>query len=243
MEDRTSRTRRVVGARALKTLEEKTVAVFGLGGVGGNVCDALVRCGVKHFVLVDNDEVCLSNLNRQLLATLDTVGKAKVDAAEAHLKRIDPSVTVVKKKTFYLPETAKEFDFASYDYVVDAIDTVTAKIDLAVRCHETGTPLLSALGCGNKIDPTKLKVCDLFETSYDPLAKVLRRELKKRGVTSQKVVCSTEPPLPPIEEADAPKKGAHPAPGSTPFVPPVAGILIACEVFKDLTGFDPENRN
>ena len=241
-EDRTSRTRRVVGERALQILSEKTVAVFGLGGVGGNACDALVRCGVKHFVLVDNDEVCVSNLNRQLLATLDTVGQPKVDVAEAHIHRIDPMATVVKKKTFYLPETKEDFDFTSYDYVVDAIDTVTAKIDLAVRCHEAGTPLISALGCGNKLDPTQLKVCDLFDTSYDPLAKVLRRELKKRGVTRLKVVCSTEPPLPPIEDADAPKKGAHPAPGSTPFVPPVAGILLASEVFKDLTGFDPQNR-
>ena len=241
MDDRFSRTRRVLGRKALEILSTKVVAIFGLGGVGGNACDALARCGVKHFLLVDNDEVALSNLNRQLVADLTTLGQAKVDAMEARLSRIDPTIVVEKRKTFYLPEKADAFDFSRYDYVVDAIDTVSAKIDLVVRCRQAGTPVISALGCGNKIDPTALRVGDLFETKYDPLAKVLRRELRKRGVEKLKVVYSTESPIPPIDE-DGEKKGTHPAPGSTPFVPPAAGLLLAAEVVKDLTAFDPADR-
>ncbi|MBQ4443947.1 MAG: tRNA threonylcarbamoyladenosine dehydratase [Clostridia bacterium] len=230
------RTAMLIGEKKIEILSAKTVAVFGLGGVGGNVVDALARTGVGHFVLVDADRVAPSNINRQLIATWDTVGEDKVDAMARHVTAVNPSATVEKRKTFYLPENAGEFDFAAYDYVVDAIDTVSAKIDLAVRCQAAGTPLISAMGCGNKLDPTKLTVADLYDTHTDPLAKVMRRELKRRGVTKLKVVYSTEPAATPLfaPEEGAPARRATPA--STVFVPPVAGIVIAREVVMDLLG-------
>ena len=233
MQPQFERSAMLMGEDALDVLATKTVAIFGLGGVGGNAADALARAGVGHLVLVDDDVVGVSNVNRQLVATLDTVGQAKVDVMARHIMSVNPAAEVVKHKAFYLPETAADFDFAAYDYVVDAVDTVAAKIDLAVRCHATATPLISAMGCGNKLDPTQLRVCDLFATAGDPLAKVMRHELRARGIESLKVVYSTEAPHTPLwQPADSPTRRA--TPGSTPFVPPVAGILLAAEVVKDL---------
>ena len=207
--------------------------VFGLGGVGGNVCDALVRSGIKNITIVDNDVVAITNINRQLIANLNTVGKAKVDVMEEHLKSINKEVNVTKKQIFFLPENKEEIDFKKYDYVVDAIDTVSAKIEIIKICKSLQIPVISALGCGNKLDPTKLEVADLSKTSYDPLAKVLRRELRKYGINHLKVIYSKENPIEikgEIEEETSKKR----IPGSSAFVPPVAGIIIASEVIKDL---------
>jgi len=228
----------LLGEDKIEALHAKCVAVFGLGGVGGNVVDALARTGVGHFVLVDNDRVAASNVNRQLIATLDVVGEDKVDVMARHIRAINPEATIEAHKTFYLPETAGDFDFARYDYVVDAIDTVSAKIDLAVRCKAAGTPLISAMGCGNKLDPTRLVVADLFDTHTDPLAKVMRRELKRRGVDRLKVVYSEEPARTPLfdGEAGGAENKRRATPASVVFVPPVAGIILAYEVVKDLLG-------
>ena len=240
MQEQFVRMAMLIGEDKIEALATKTVAVFGLGGVGGNAVDALARAGVGHFVLVDNDQVALSNVNRQLIATLDTVGQDKVDVMERHIRAINPQATVEKHKVFYLTDTADAFDFASYDYVVDAIDTVSAKIDIAVRCKEAGTPLISAMGCGNKLNPAALQVTDLFATHTDPLAKVMRRELKSRGVDKLKVVYSTEPAHTPLFDAekDAGNATRRATPASTPFVPPVAGIMLAHQVVKDLLGSD-----
>ena len=235
MLDQFSRFKLIVGEDAIKVLQSKKVAIFGLGGVGGNVCDALVRSGISNFVIVDNDQVTLTNLNRQIIANMNTIGRDKVDVMEEHLKSINPDVKVEKRKCFYLPENADEFNFKEYDYVVDAIDTVSAKIDIITRCKEKNIPVISALGCGNKLDPTKLEVLDLSKTENDPLAKVLRRELRKRNITHVKVVCSKELPIKSENnenlEEDSNKRSI---PGSSAFVPPVAGIIIASEVVKDL---------
>ena len=251
-----SRTQLVIGKENMEQLKNKVVCVFGIGGVGGNVCDALARSGVSHFVLVDDDKVCITNINRQLIANIKTIGEDKVDAMEKHLRSINPHITVEKRKCFYLPETADQFNFEEYDYVVDAIDTVTAKIDIIMRCKSSNVPIISALGCGNKIDPTKLEVTDIYKTSYDPLAKVLRRELRKRNIKSLKVVYSKEEVMRPLDDLSISCR-AHcvcppgtirhctdrrDIPGSTAFVPPVAGIIIASEVVKDLINFDRNNR-
>ena len=226
------------------------VAVFGIGGVGGYTVEALVRGGIGALDLVDDDRVCLTNLNRQILATRKTVAQYKVDVAEARVHEINPDCRVVKHRCFYLPETREEFDFARYDYVVDAVDTVTAKIDLILAAQEAGTPIISAMGCGNKLDPTKFQVTDIYKTSIDPLARVMRRELKKRGVKRLKVVYSTEPAIRPIEDDEISCRNhcicppgterkcteRRDIPGSTSFVPGVAGLIIAGEVIKDLTG-------
>ena len=251
-----SRTQLILGKENMDKLKDKVVCVFGIGGVGGNVCDALARSGVSRFVLVDDDKICVTNINRQLLANIHTIGLDKVDAMEAHLKSINPLVKVEKKKCFYLPDTAEEFAFEQYDYVVDAIDTVTAKIDIIVKCHELNIPIISALGCGNKMEPTKLEVSDIYKTSYDPLAKVLRRELRKRNIPSLKVVYSKEKVIRPLEDLSISCRAncvcppgtirhctdRRDIPGSTAFVPPVAGIIIASEVVKDLISFDVNNR-
>ena len=243
------RTQMVLGSDNVRMLSRKKVAVFGLGGVGGNACDALARSGVGAFVLIDNDVVCESNINRQLIANTGTLGMQKVDAMERHLLSINPDVKVEKKPIFYLPETANTIDFEGVDYVVDAIDTVTAKIDIIVRCRSLGIPVISALGCGNKVDPTQLLVTDIYKTSYDPLAKVLRRELRKRGVDSLTVVCSKESPITPLCDTDgnaivdrSVNTQRRSTPGSTAFVPPVAGIMMASVVVRDLIGFDPTDR-
>ena len=224
----------LVGEDSLNSLKDKRVLVFGLGGVGGNACDALARSGIKHFTIVDNDVVDITNINRQLIANMETVGKPKVDVMEAHLKSIDPNITVNKIKMFYLPENENEISFDGYDYVIDAIDTVTSKINIIFRCKRLNIPVISALGCGNKLDPLQVEVSDLSKTSYDPLAKVLRRELRKVGINHVKVVYSKETPINVIDESSS-KENKH-VPGSSAFVPSVAGIVIASEVIKDLLG-------
>ena len=228
-----SRLELLLGKDAIEKLGSKNILVFGLGGVGGNVCDALVRSGIKNITIVDNDVVSISNINRQLIANLNTIGKAKVDVMEEHLKSINKEVNVAKKQIFFLPENKDEIDFSKFDYVVDAIDTVSAKIEIIKICKSLQIPVISALGCGNKLDPTKLEVADLSKTSYDPLAKVLRRELRKYGINHLKVIYSKEEPIEikgEIEEENTKKR----IPGSSAFVPPVAGIIIASEVIKDL---------
>ena len=229
----------VLGKAYLEKLENKTIAIFGIGGVGGNVCDALVRSGIKHFVLVDNDKVNITNINRQYVANMDTIGEFKVDVMARHIKNINPEAEVEVRKCFYLPENGDEFNFNKFDYVVDAVDTVSAKIDIILKCNTCRKPVISALGCGNKVDPTMLEVSDISKTSYDPLARVLRRELKSRGINHLKVVYSKEQPISPDEELlkevmEEEKTSKKSLPGSTPFVPPVAGIIIASEVIKDL---------
>ena len=228
-----SRLELLLGKEALDKLAAKNVLVFGLGGVGGNVCDALVRSGIKNITIVDNDKVSVTNINRQLIANMNTVGKYKTDVMEEHLLSINPKVNVTKMNLFFLPENKEEIDFSKYNYVVDAIDTVSSKIEIIKICKSLQIPVISALGCGNKLDPTMLEVSDLAKTSYDPLAKVLRRELKKYGITHLKVIYSKEQPIElkgEIEEENDKKR----IPGSSAFVPPVAGIIIASEVVKDL---------
>ena len=228
-----SRLELLLGKEALDKLATKNVLVFGLGGVGGNVCDALVRSGIQNITIVDNDKVSVTNINRQLIANMNTVGKYKTDVMEEHILSINSKVNVIKKNIFFLPENKEEINFSRYDYVVDAIDTVSAKIEIIKICKSLQIPVISALGCGNKLDPTMLEVSDLSKTSYDPLAKVLRRELKKYDITHLKVIYSKEQPIEikgEIEEENDKKR----IPGSSAFVPPVAGIIIASEVVKDL---------
>lgn len=237
MEEFYSRTAMLLGEEAIKKLSEARVAVFGIGGVGGYVVEALVRAGVGAIDLIDNDEVCRSNLNRQIIATNSTLGMFKVDAMEARIKDINPQCEVKKYQCFYLPETAAQFDFTRYAYVVDAIDTVTGKIHLVMQAKEAGVPIISSMGTGNKLNPTELEVADIYKTTVCPLAKVMRRELKKRGVEKLKVVYSKEEPLTPfaVEESREDDK-RRATPGSVSFVPSVAGLIIASEVIKDLIG-------
>lgn len=208
MEDRFSRTRMLLGDEAMDRLKGSRVAVFGVGGVGGYVVEALARSGVGALDLIDNDEVVLSNLNRQIIATMNTMGRSKVEAAAERVLSINPEAVVHVHKCFYLPETAGQFDFSRYDYVVDAIDTVTGKIQLILQAKAAGTPVISSMGAGNKLDPARFEVADLYETSVDPLARVMRRELKKRGVHSLKVVYSKEKPLQPAGTLQMPPQQA-----------------------------------
>ena len=224
----------LIGKEGLKKLKSKRVLIFGLGGVGGHCCDALARSGIGHFDIVDHDVVSLSNINRQIIASRKTIGRKKVDVMEEHLLDINPEITVVKHDCFYLPENAGEFDFTSYDYVIDAIDTVAAKVDIIVKCHQAGVPVISAMGCGNRLDPSGLTVMDLFKTHDDPLAKVMRQRLRKEGVNHLKVVCSTSAPLPHVEEMESDDPHRKVVPGSSAFVPSSAGIMMAYEVIKDL---------
>lgn len=224
------------------------VAVFGIGGVGGYVCEALVRSGVGAFDLIDDDKVCLTNLNRQIIATRSTVGKYKTDVMRDRMIDINPNVEVEVHKCFFLPENADDFPWDSYDYVVDAVDTVTAKIALVMKCKEKNIPIISSMGAGNKLDGSQFKVADIYKTKVCPLAKVMRRELKKRGVKKLKVVYSEEIPTRPIEDMAiscrnnciCPPGAEHKCterrdiPGSVAFVPSVAGLIIAGEVAKDL---------
>lgn len=225
MKEQLSRTELLIGSEALGQLAEATVAVFGVGGVGGYVVEALARSGVGGFVLIDNDTVSLSNLNRQIIATRDTIGRDKVEVMKERILSINPDARVELHKCFYLPDTAAEFDFGLYSYVVDAVDTVTAKIDIILQSQAAGVPVISAMGAGNKLDPTKFAVADIYATSGCPLAKVMRRELRKRGVEKLKVVYSTE---------EAVSTGQR-LPGSIAYVPSVAGLIVASEVIKDLT--------
>lgn len=244
-----SRTQLIFGKTSIEKLQQSRVAIFGIGGVGGYVADALVRSGVGEVDLIDDDKVCMTNINRQLIATFKTIGQYKVDVMEERLKEINPKVKVNKYKCFYLPETSNEFDFTSYDYVVDAIDTVTAKIDIILKCKENNIPIISAMGAGNKINPAMLEVSDIYKTTYDPLCKVMRRELKKRHVKKLKVVYSKEKSLRPIEDMAISCRShcvcppgtvrkcteRRDIPGSTAFVPSTMGLIIASEVVKDLT--------
>ena len=237
MEEFFSRTAMLLGEEAIEKLAEARVAVFGIGGVGGYVVEALVRAGVGSIDLIDNDKVCESNLNRQIIATRSTMGMAKVDAMEARILSINPECVVRKYQCFYLPETAEQFDFSRYSYVVDAIDTVTGKIQLVMQSKEAGVPIISSMGTGNKLNPTELEVADIYKTSVCPLAKVMRREVKKRGVEKLKVVYSKEEPLTPfVVEARQESDKRRATPGSVSFVPSVAGLIIASEVVKDIVG-------
>ena len=228
-ENQFERTALLLGKASVERLARKRVAVFGVGGVGGFVCEGLVRAGIGAIDIVDKDTVALSNLNRQLIALHSTVGKNKVDVLEERLKDINKNLIIKKYKCFFLPETSETFDFREYDYVVDAIDTVTGKIELILKANEAGVPIISAMGAGNKLDPTAFQISDIYKTSVCPLARVMRRELKKRGVEKLKVVYSKEEPIKPQFE-----EGEEVIPGSVSFVPPVVGLIIAGEVVKDL---------
>ena len=245
-----SRTELLFGKEAMQKLASARVAVFGIGGVGGFTVEALARSGVGAIDLIDDDKVCLTNINRQIIALRSTVGKYKVDVAEERLKGINPDIKINTYKTFYTPETADLFDFTQYDYVVDAIDTVTGKIELAVNAQKSGTPIISSMGAGNKLNPEKFEVADIYETSVCPLARVMRRELKSRGIKRLKVVYSKEKALTPIDDMAISCKencicppgtqrkctARRQVPGSTAFVPSVVGLIIAGEVIKDITG-------
>ena len=268
MLDQFSRTELLIGKEAIEKLNHSRVAVFGIGGVGGYVVEALVRSGLGNIDVIDNDEVCLTNLNRQIIATHSTIGIAKVDAIEQRIKDINPDVNVIKHKVFYAPKaamqlgsyaaksdideilqeqqtdnsysssplslytSANKFDFSQYDYVVDAIDTVVGKLSLIEECKKANTPIICAMGAGNKMDPTKFEVADISKTSVCPLARVIRQELKKRRIKNVKVVFSTEQPLKPKKSTETTVK--HQIPGSNAFCPSVMGLIIASEVVKDL---------
>ena len=224
MEHQFSRTEMLLGSDGLERLKKSRVAVFGLGGVGGYAAEALARSGIGALDLIDHDRVSLSNLNRQILALHSTVGEDKTELAEKRIRDIAPGCLVRTHKTFFLPETADRFDFSAWDGVIDAIDTVSGKIEIARKAAEAGVPLVSVMGTGNKMDPSAFRVADIFETSVCPLAKVMRKECKKRGIESLKVVYSTEEPI----------KVNQRTPGSTSFTPAAAGLVIASEVVKDL---------
>lgn len=240
-----SRTALLVGQGAIEKLQASRVAIFGIGGVGGYVAEALARSGVGCFDLIDNDTVALTNLNRQIIATHDTIGQPKVQVMAERIHAINPEAVVQVHQCFFLPENAHEFDFAQYDYVVDAVDTVAAKIAIIMAAKAANVPVISSMGAGNKMDPGKFQVADIFKTSVDPLARVMRQEMKKRGVKKLKVVYSTELPLTPVDaegacQAEAPQRRA--LPGSTAFTPSAAGLLLASEVMKDLIGWDGGQR-
>ena len=249
MLDQFSRTQLLLGKEAMDKLKNSRVAVFGIGGVGGYVCEALARSGVGHFDLIDDDKVCLTNLNRQIIATRKTVGQYKTDVMKERMLDINPDIEVNVHKCFFLPENAEEFPFDQYDYVVDAVDTVTAKIELVMKAKEMNVPIISSMGAGNKLDPSAFCVSDIYKTKMCPLAKVMRRELKQRGVKKLKVVYSEEKPIRPVEDMSiscrnhciCPPGAQHKCterrdiPGSVAFVPSVVGLIIAGEVIKDLT--------
>ncbi len=245
-----SRTELLFGKEAMEVLKNARIAVFGIGGVGGYTAEALARSGVGRIDLIDDDKVCLTNINRQLIATLKTVGKYKVDVMRDRILEINPKANVMTHQCFYTSETADRFDFSEYDYIVDAIDTVSAKIELVLRAQAANTPILSCMGAGNKLDPTRFEVTDIYKTSVCPLAKVMRRELKVRGIKKLKVVYSKELPIKPLEDMSISCRTncvcppgtqrkcteRRQIPGSNAFVPSVAGLIIAGEVIKELTG-------
>lgn len=236
MQEQFLRTAMLLGEEAIEKLQSSRVAVFGLGGVGGYVVEALARSGIGALELVDNDTVSLSNLNRQLLATHRTLGLPKTEAARLRVAEINPDCAVTLRQTFYTPETAAEFDFARYDYIVDAIDTVTGKLQLVQQAAQAGTPIISCMGTGNKLDPSAFQVADISKTSMCPLARIMRKELGKRGIKHLKVVYSQEETLTPTGwEEEAAALGKRQIPGSTPFVPGAAGLILAGEVIRDLT--------
>lgn len=243
-----SRTELLIGKEAIEKLKNSTVAIFGIGGVGSFVAEGLARSGVGKFVIFDDDKVCLTNLNRQLIATRSTIGQKKVDVMKERILDINPHAEVETNACFFMPENSNQFDFSKYSYIVDAIDTVTAKIELIMIANEKNIPIISAMGAGNKLDPTKFEVADIYKTSMCPLAKVMRQEMKKRGIKKLKVVYSKEQPIKPIDDtANSCKTSCvcppgtqrkctdrRAVPGSVSFVPSVAGLIIAGEVVKDL---------
>ena len=255
MPDRFSRTELLLGRGAIETLSKAHVAVFGIGGVGGYVVEALARSGVGAFTLVDDDKICVTNINRQILALTETVGRYKADVAAERIRSINPAAETVVKKTFFLPSNASEFDFSSYSYVVDAVDTVTAKIGIILAAQEAGVPVISCMGAGNKVDAAGFRVTDIYKTKVCPLAKVMRAELKKRGVKHLKVVYSEEIPIRPCGDGDLSCRTScvcppgtkrtcavrRQVPGSTAFAPAAAGLVLAEEIVCDLTGF-PKQR-
>lgn len=251
-----SRTELLLGKESMDRLSRARVAVFGIGGVGGYTVEALARSNIGALDLIDDDRICLTNLNRQIYATRKTVGKYKVDVAEERILEINPNAVVYKHKTFYTPETADQFDFSQYDYIVDAIDTVTGKLELVEQANKVGTPIISSMGAGNKMDPTAFEVADIYQTSVCPLARVMRQELRKRHIPHLKVVYSREKPIRPIEDMEiscrthciCPPGTARKCtirrdiPGSNAFVPSVVGLIIAGEVIKDLSHFTAEKQ-
>lgn len=232
MRESMERTACLIGEDGVNRLAGKHVALFGVGGVGGYVAEALGRAGVGKLTLIDKDTVSESNINRQIIATYETIGQAKTDVMAARLRSINPDICVECRDCFFLPDTAGLFDFSGYDYVVDAVDTVTAKLELVKRAMEAGVPIISCMGTGNKLDPSRFEITDISKTSVCPLAKVMRRELRQRGITHLKVLYSKEEPI---------KKEGATVPGSISFVPPVAGLMIAGEVIKDLLREEKEN--
>lgn len=244
MQEAFSRTALQLGEDAVEKLAKARVAVFGIGGVGGYAVEALARCGVGTLDLIDDDKVAISNLNRQIIATHHTLGQYKVDAAKERILSINPDTVVNTHRTFYLPQTAADFDLSKYDYIIDAIDTVAGKIALIEAAQTVGTPIISCMGAGNKLDATAFRVADISKTTVCPLARVMRKELGKRGIRHLKVVYSTEPPLEgqapdeessPASDTRPAQKRAKPTPGSNAFVPAVAGLILAGEVIRDLT--------
>lgn len=246
--DQFARTQLLLGKKGIDRLRASRVAVFGLGGVGGYVCEALVRSGIGAFDLIDDDKVCLTNLNRQIIATRKTIGRQKTDVMKERILEINPDADVRVHQCFFLPENSDRFPFTEYDYIVDAVDTVTAKIELVMKAEEFHVPIISCMGAGNKLDPTLFRVADIYKTNVCPLAKVMRRELKKRGIRKLKVVYSEEQPVRPKEDMSVSCRThcvcppgtqrkctqRRDIPGSTAFVPSVAGLIIAGEVVKDL---------
>jgi tRNA A37 threonylcarbamoyladenosine dehydratase len=236
MNEQFERTRILLGDKAMEKLKNSRVAVFGIGGVGGHLAEALVRSGIGEIDLIDDDDVSISNINRQAVATLSTVGQSKVEAAKKKFLDINESCKINIHKTFFTPETSDSFDFSQYDYVADAIDTVSGKIEIIVKCENSGTPVISSMGAGNKLDPTRFEVADIYKTETCPLARVLRRELKKRNIKKLKVVYSKEPAI--VPDVTAEENQTHQkrqTPGSVAFVPSVVGLIMAGEIIKDLT--------
>ncbi|MCD7751134.1 MAG: tRNA threonylcarbamoyladenosine dehydratase [Lachnospiraceae bacterium] len=250
MTDQFSRTELLIGKEGIERLQDAKVAVFGVGGVGGYAVEALVRSGVGSFVLVDDDRICLTNLNRQIIATRKTIGKYKVDVMKERILDINPQAHVETHQCFFLPENAQDFDFSQYSYVIDAVDTVTAKLEIITRAQQEDVPVISCMGAGNKLDPTQFRVADIYETTICPLARVMRRECRRRGIEHLKVVFSTEKAIRPSEDADVscrthcvcPPGTARKCterrdiPGSISFVPSAAGLILAGEVIRDLAG-------
>lgn len=231
-----SRTELLFGAENMQKFAAARVAVFGIGGVGGHTVEALARSGIGALDLIDSDTVELTNINRQLVASMSTIGRYKADVAKERVLDINPNAKVNVYKMFYLPETADMFDFTQYDYIVDAIDTVAGKLTLIEEAKRCGTPIISSMGAGNKLDPTAFRVADIYKTTVCPLAKVMRRELKKRGIDSLKTVYSAEEPITPRQNGETKGTQGRPAPGSVAFVPSVVGLIIAGEVLKDIAG-------
>lgn len=232
MAEEFARTELLLGADGMEKLKNARVAVFGIGGVGGHAFEALVRSGVGKIDIFDNDTVALTNLNRQIIATRETLGKSKVDAAKERALSINPNVTINAHNCFFMPETADEFDFTNYDYVIDAIDTVKGKIEIIMRADKANVPVISCMGAGNKLDPTKFEVTDIYKTSVCPLARTMRYELRRRGIKKLKVVYSKEEPIKPAESSEQTFRRS--VPGSTAFVPAVAGLIAAGEAVKDI---------